>query len=102
MPTIINRMLSLIVFAAYVIGCYHFTGSPERTFRFGIGLIFPLACIWFGQFLGQYTGSVRGHPITSRSPGWLVCFLGWFILVGLPVLMFFLSIGLEPTSSADH
>lgn len=45
--------------------------------------ILPLACIWFGDALGGYTGFSRplGPRITNTTPGSFVVFLGWVILL---------------------
>ena len=51
-----------------------------------VALCFPLACIWFGDELGDYVGSLPGPAITKRSPGWLVNAGGWLLLV-LPVIV---------------
>lgn len=59
-----------------------------------VGLIFPLACIWFGDYLGQYTGFMRGHYVSQQTPGCLVVAGGWFFLIGVPVVVYWLSKGL--------
>ena len=49
-------------------------------------LAFPLACIWFGEELGDYYYP-DGNPdseITTRSPGKYVIIGGWVLLL-LPV-----------------
>lgn len=49
-----------------------------------IGLAFPLACIWFGDEVGEYTGPLW-RPITKTTPGGLVRLGGWMLLL-LPVI----------------
>ena len=47
----------------------------------------PLALVWFPEFFGSFTGYVgRGGNIDTESPPWLVAGLGWFFLVGMPVV----------------
>ncbi len=94
MLALINRVLSLLVCGLIVYMVYSGTESGEKTFRATIGLIFPLACIWFGEQLGQYTGFIRGHYVTETTPGFLVVAGGWFILIGVPILGYLLSKGL--------
>jgi hypothetical protein len=94
MLRVLNRFLSLAFCGAIAVAVHADTGSAEKTFRVCIGLIFPLACIWFGEELGQYTGFMRGHQITHTTPGCLVAAGGWFILVGAPLLAYLLSRGL--------
>jgi len=43
-------------------------------------LIFPLACIFFGQEIGSFTGWFR-VSITSPTPGPFIIFVGWVMLL---------------------
>ena len=43
----------------------------------GIALLLAMACIWFPEEMGNFTGVMRYHSITSSSPPFLVCALGW-------------------------
>lgn len=54
-------------------------------------LLLPLACIWYGDELGEYVGAVPGPSIMKKSPGWMVKLGGWFLLL-LPVILFFVSV----------
>ena len=55
-----------------------------------LSLAFPLACIWFGDDLGEYFRDGTLAPeITTSSSGTLVRIGGWILLL-LPVLLFFL------------
>jgi hypothetical protein len=47
----------------------------------------PLACIWYGDELGEYVGALPGPAINRRSPGWMVKAGGWFLLF-LPAIIF--------------
>lgn len=94
MATFLNRFLSLVVVFAYVATVYAETESAEKTFRVCIGLILPLVCIWFGEQMGAYTGSMRGHYISTQTPGCLVAAGGWMLLLGAPIIGYFLSKGL--------
>jgi hypothetical protein len=44
----------------------------------------PLACIWFPEALGDYTGFFLFDGITRESPPSWVFFFGWVVLL-LPV-----------------
>ena len=62
-------------------------GGAETAFKISMFLILPLGCIWFSEAMGGYTGLGLlqfGAPITNRSPGILVCIMGWVVLL-LPV-----------------
>ena len=50
-----------------------------------VGLAFPLACIWFGDEVGEYAGPLW-RPITKTTPGGLVRLGGWMLLL-LPVII---------------
>ncbi len=53
-----------------------------------LALAFPLACIWFGDDLGEYYQDGTFFPrITTASPGRFVRLGGWILLL-LPVLIF--------------
>ena len=84
-----QRILSLVVAAAYlVIGVI---AASEGSFKdiagmvlvISVALILPLACIWFADEMGDYTGSLSS--ITKLSPGFLIRIGGW-ILLFLPVI----------------
>ena len=80
-----SRFLSLIVALGYLIAAY-FGGGWELVWRAAIFLILPLACIWFGDEMGSYTGIGTGRgAITSTTPGWLVALGGWLLLL-MPVI----------------
>lgn len=56
----------------------------------GGALLFPLACIWFADELGEYVGVLPGPPIDRRSPAWMVKLGGWILLL-LPAILFFFT-----------
>lgn len=80
-----SRFLSFVVAVGYLIAAY-FGGGWELVWRAAIFLILPLACIWFGDAMGSYTGIGMGRgAITSPTPGWLVALGGWLLLL-MPVI----------------
>lgn len=80
-----NRALSALVAGIYLVAAYSH-GGGELAWKIGVGLILPLACIWFADAMGDYTGPTSSVAITSQTPGWLVCFGGWLVLL-LPVII---------------
>lgn len=96
MARFLNRLLSSLVFAAYLLGAYFsgYTGSLRDhildVLELAAALLLPMAAIWFGDILGSYTGIISGDYINTSSPGRLVCAAGWFILVGVPIVAYFL------------
>ncbi len=74
------RWLSLIValiylsIAAFASG----VGGVLRTFAF---LVIPMACIWFGDEMGDYVGYLGSQSITGKTPGFLVRLGGWLLIL---------------------
>ena len=46
-------------------------------------LAIALGLIWHGDDLGDYVGSVGRGNITGRTPGIMVKFFGWMMLLGM-------------------
>ena len=80
-----NRTISVLVAILYLVLAFAH-GGMEWVFRIGIGLVFPLVCIWFADAMGGYTGPTTSMAISERSPGIIVCILGWLILL-LPLII---------------
>ena len=93
MQITIGKILALLIALGYVIAIIVHAGSiTVEVIKGSIVLLLPLALIWFPDELGGMTGYVgRGGNINTETPPILVSIAGWFFLVGLPVLMFFLS-----------
>ena len=86
----ISRILSAIIAIAYLAPAY-FTDGGETAFRVGMFLILPIACIWFGDAMGDYVGgTIRGQYISSTTPGCLVVAGGWLLLI-LPAIVGLIS-----------
>ncbi|MBN1270334.1 MAG: hypothetical protein JXB04_12155 [Kiritimatiellae bacterium] len=80
-----SRSISGIIALVYLAVAYLADG-PELTWRVAIFLVLPLACIWFSDAMGGYTGVGFGRgAITSTTPGCFVAFGGWLLLL-LPVI----------------
>ena len=85
MATLINRGLSLLIATAYVVAALLYGHGPD-VLKVAMFLLLPMACIWFPEELGDYTGVMRGHLITSSTPAFLVCAAGWLLLVVVPIV----------------
>lgn len=79
-----NRALSGLLAAVYIIGAFVAQGA-EAGCKVVLLVIFPLACIWFSEAMGGYTGPTTGIAITAPSPGLIVRILGWVVLL-LPLI----------------
>lgn len=80
-----NRLLSGVLAAIYIVMALCF-GSAEAAFKIGLFLILPLACIWFSEPMGGYTGPVWRGVITSPTPAVFVSIGGWLLLL-LPLII---------------
>src|SRR5688572_24382329 len=84
-----SRGLSLVVASIYFgIAIY---ASPRgmltaAVLRVGIGVLFPLVCIWFAEAMGDYVGTLPGPGITRTSPEWMVELGGWVLLLSPAIL----------------
>ena len=82
----ISRIISGLIALAYLVGAYVSDGL-ETAWKVGLFLILPLACIWFSDAMGGYTGVGSGRgAITSTTPGCLAAFGGWLLLL-LPLII---------------
>jgi len=81
-----GKITSLVIFIIYLISAY-ISGGGVLLLRVLAFLLLPMACIWFGDELGRYTGIAVLRPIfiTEESPGCLVKFVGWILLL-LPAI----------------
>ena len=85
-----SRGLSLVVASIYFGITIYFAQPGTLTvslLRVGSGLLFPLACIWFGEEMGDYVGTLRGPAITQTTPEWMVKLGGWVLLL-LPAIIY--------------
>ena len=80
-----NRILSGLLAVIYVITASAELGAKSG-FVFLIFVILPLACIWFGDEMGGYTGASWGGAITDTTPGLIVRISGWLLLL-LPIFL---------------
>jgi hypothetical protein len=71
MGTLVNRSLSLLIYIGYL-----------------VGLLLPMGCIWFAEAFGGYKGMAHYQVIDTPTPAILICACGWFMLIGLPILLY--------------
>ena len=82
-----NRNVIAGLVAATYIGLALATADAKTAFQLALFLILPLACIWFSDAMGGYTGMGMGRgAITSPTPGFLIAFVGWLLLF-LPIIL---------------
>jgi uncharacterized membrane protein YoaT (DUF817 family) len=81
----VSKTLSALVALAYI-GIALLAGAGWETLKLVAFLVLPLACIWFSEEMGSFTGIMRGQFINAQTPGCLVAFGGWLLLL-LPVII---------------
>lgn len=86
----ISRILSLVVAGIYLVFpiAVYLCGDKEacRGLEYMLAfLVLPLACIWYGDELGELLG-IKYGLVSAPSPGWAVMFMGWVILL-LPLII---------------
>jgi hypothetical protein len=83
---IISRGLSLVIAAIYL-GFALIGGGGAAVIQLCVLLVWPLAMIWFPEPLGSLSGYIGGGRVNVETPPFLVAFMGWFFLLGLPVVI---------------
>jgi hypothetical protein len=93
MISLVSKICAVLIAIGYFVAMLvaeH--GLTKNSLVGGAVLLLPLVLIWFPEELGSYTGLVtRGGQIDTETPPGLVSAMGWFFLVGLPVLVYFLT-----------
>jgi|SRR5215213_926528 len=93
----VSRFVSLLIAAGYLsIGLFMpGAGSIKERLGFVLAvaayLLVPLLCIWFGDEMGNFVGTLPGPAINKPSPGCLVRVGGWVLLV-LPAIVLLISL----------
>ena len=78
---------SLVIAAVYVIISIFTWNGTIVLISYGL-VLFGLACIWYGDDIGQYTDFGGGTPaITKSTPGVFIVVFGWVVLVS-PIAAF--------------
>lgn len=85
------KILGLVIVLAYAV-LLIVNQSAETAYKGCAFLLLPLVLIWFPEELGSMTGYfLKGSYVNAESPPILLSIMGWFLLVGVPVLLYFLS-----------
>jgi hypothetical protein len=82
-----SRIISGVIAVVYLSVAF-FEGGGETAAKVAFFLILPLALIWYSEPLGDYTGPTgRGPAITKATPGCVVAFVGWLLLLTPTILV---------------
>ena len=96
MARLLNRGLSAAIAFTYL-GLAYFRGGGLDVAKVAVALLLPMACIWFSEAMGQYTGMTTLQPVTDSTPAVFVCAAGWFLLLGVPLILYFI---MQPSAKA--
>jgi hypothetical protein len=92
MWTLASRIVALFIAVGYVVAAVCQEHELRVAAQASLLTLLPLALIWFPDEIGSYTGSVgRGGYVDTETPPALISFMGWFLLVGFPVVIYFLG-----------
>jgi hypothetical protein len=92
MATVVNRALSALIYLGYIVAAY-FKGAGTLALKTAAVFLLPLACIWFSRAMGGFTGITPFVPITESTPAFLMCAVGWLLLVGAPLMIYLIAGG---------
>lgn len=78
----ISRLISLILCVLYLIFATIAEGFKGFFYTTAF-LLLPMACIWFPDEMGEYTGPSmgKGGYINTATPSCFVTFIGWVFLL---------------------
>jgi hypothetical protein len=88
MQITIGKILGLVVAICYATFAIKHNGVAGL--KWSAGLLLPLAFIWFPEEIGSLTGYFRTGYVNVQTPEIIISFLGWFFLVGMPMLLYFI------------
>ena len=77
------KVVALVIVAGYCV--YQRSAAPMLLF------LWPLSLIWFPEYWGNFTGSLRGPSIDQKSPPSVVAACGWFFLLAYPILLLWIA-----------
>jgi hypothetical protein len=96
--SVISRAASLLVVALYV--CLAAFGELPKGMERMLGLAFLLGLplIWFPEPIGSVIINPQDRPAPLETPPVLVAFMGWVLLLVVPIVVAFLSRDAAPST----
>ncbi|MFC1461487.1 hypothetical protein ACFLQR_03090 [Verrucomicrobiota bacterium] len=83
----ISKIISLLMAIVFVTTMF-FADGAEDAWKVGIGMIFILALVWYGDEMGSFVGGAA--PLkTATTPRWMLRGFGWIVLIGAFVVSIF-------------
>jgi hypothetical protein len=87
MDVTIGKIIALLIAIGYIIAAILCEGLSTNLLKLAAMLLVPLVLIWFPDECGGSKDRQWGH-FHQESPGILVSFMGWFFLVGMPIILY--------------
>ncbi|MGB1130015.1 MAG: hypothetical protein ACPG4K_08190 [Haloferula sp.] len=83
-----HRFASALVYLIWIALVFS-TGGLGHAFKAAAYYLLPMACIWFPDAMGNYTGALwaRGPLVDERSHPTFLRWAGWFLLLVVPILI---------------
>ncbi len=91
MAVTLSKIVALVLAAVYVVAAAVSAEGLSFAGTVAVGVLFPLALIWFPEPIGSWTRWRRYNRI-SPSPAWMVAMMGWVFLVGLPLFILIMAL----------
>jgi hypothetical protein len=92
MEITIGKIISLMIALGYIAANIIHFGFTRVALAIAIALLMPLALIWFPEEIGGFTGFVgHGRYIDEETPPFMVTIIGWFFLVDMPAILYFIN-----------
>jgi hypothetical protein len=90
MWSLVSKIAALLIAIGYVVAAIIDQHELNRNvLAVALSTLLPLALIWFSEELGSYIGYAgRGGDIDTETPPMMVSFMGWLLLVGLPMFLY--------------
>ncbi len=86
-----SKMIATVIACCYLALMIIAANGITKDVAIGtLGLLFSLTLIWFPEEIGGYTGMWNLHHIDHKTPAFLVSAMGWFFLVGAPIVAYLL------------
>jgi hypothetical protein len=92
MWSLASKIIAVVIATAYLTGMVLHDHEINRgVLSLSILLLIPLSLIWFPEEIGGYIGGAgHGGYIDAATPSALMSFVGWFFLIGMPVVLYLL------------
>ena len=90
----LGKVSSLLIAGGYAVSMIvQARGFTVDVLKACVALLLPLVLIWLPEQIGDATGYLIGNMVRvdTPTPPILISMMGWFFLIGLPVLLFLLS-----------